>query len=360
MRATHLAVCVVVVSLLAVGATAPAAADVDESNGEAICEGTPGSGDSLVVVLPDDTYVHADDEVTLLRGTEADIALCSGGDVVSTSAWPMSDTIDGINVTSTDEFSYAITIENVETRAEPDFGSAIGQRGEVNTPTTAVVPGRVTTTRVGGDTYQIALNSSQRETFTDATASYTTTLDEMRNAAVALNDTAGKIDANDSISDDERIPKLNQTGILNEEYTTIQKRLFTSATGGNAAAADALDAYEQQHTASLAETRNHLRNANEAMEAQARSTALGVLTNVFGIALVGAIIGGVGGRVVTNRILSDVEVNRRRSSAVDFSPKHLAGQTAVALLFIIGAAALVVTQGLLEPLGAVVQAVIGL
>jgi hypothetical protein len=103
-----------------------------------------------------------------------------------------------------------------------------------------------------------------------------------------------------------------------------------------------------------------LENANEAMEAQARSTALGVLTNVFGIALVGAIIGGVGGRVVTNRILSDVEVNRRRSSAVDFSPKHLAGQTAVALLFIIGAAALVVTQGLLEPLGAVVQAVIGL
>jgi hypothetical protein len=360
MRATHLAIGVVVVSLLVVGAAAPAAAQVDENNGEAICEGTPGSGDSLVVVLPDGTYVHADDEVTLLPGTEADIVLCSGGDVVSTSAWPVSDTIDGVNVTSTDEFSYAITIDPVETRTEPDFGSAIDQRGEVNTPDVAVVPGRVTTARVGDKSYQIALGSDQRNTFMNANTSYTTTLNEMRNAAAALNNSAGQIDPNNSVPDDQRASNVNQTDTLNGEYTTIQERLFSSAAGGNADAVAALDAYEQRHTTSLAETRNHLRNANEAIRSQARSTALGVLANFIGVALVGAIIGGFGGRAVTNRILSDVEVNRRRSSAVDFSPKHLAGQIGVALLLIIGAVALVVVLGLLDPLVAVVQAVIGL
>lgn len=358
MRATHLAVGVVVVSLLAVGATAPAAAQVDGNSGEAICADAPPNGDSLVVVLPDDTYVYANEGVTLLPGTEADIALCSGGDVVSTGAWPVSD-IDGVNVTGSDEFSYGITTEPVETRTNATFDSAISQRGEVNTPAVTVVPGRVTTTRVGGDTYRIALGSDHRNTFMHANTSYATTRSEMRNAAAALNDTAGQIAANDSLPDDERIPEVNRTDTLNEEYTTIQDLLFASAADGNTAAADALEAYEQQHTASLAETRNHLRNANQAIEAQARSTALGVLANFIGVALVGAIVGGVGGRVATNRILSGVEVDRRRSSAVDFSPKHLAGQVGFALLSIVGAVALVVGLGLLAPLVAVVRAVIG-
>ena len=359
MRATHFAVGVVVVSLLAVGATAPAAAQVDGNSGEAICADAPPNGDSLVVVLPDDTYVYANEGVTLLPGTEADIALCSGGDVVSTGAWPVSD-IDGVNVTGSDEFSYGITTEPVETRTNATFDSAISQRGEVNTPAVTVVPGRVTTTHVGGEPYRIALSSDHRNTFMNANTSYATTRSEMRNAAAALNDSLPDDERiPEVIPDDERIPEVNQTDTLNEEYTTIQDLLFTSAADGNTAAADALEAYEQQHTASLAETRNHLRNANQAIEAQARSTALGVLANFIGVALVGAIVGGVGGRVATNRILSGVEVDRRRSSAVDFSPKHLAGQVGFALLSIVGAVALVVGLGLLAPLVAVVRAVIG-
>jgi hypothetical protein len=360
MRATHLAVGVVVVSLLAVGATAPAAAQVDGNSGEAICADAPPNGDSLVVVLPDDTYVYANEGVTLLPGTEADIALCSGGDVVTTDGdrWPVSNDIDGVNVTSTDPRSYGITIEDVETRTSPDFESAISV-DEISTPDVVVAPGKVTTARVGGSTYRVALDDKQA--FTTTNESYVETLSSIRRSAANLNRTANgerRISATSNTTE-RWVANINQTQAVRDNYTTVQSALFRSARGGSGTAVEALDAYDAYHNNELTQATTDLENANEAIEAQARSTALGVLANFIGVALVGAIVGGVGGRVATNRILSGVEVDRRRSSAVDFSPKHLAGQVGFALLSIVGAVALVVGLGLLAPLVAVVRAVIG-
>lgn len=354
MRGTRLIVGIVVVSLLAVGAvTGPAAAQVDSADETEICTEAPANGDSLVVVLPGDRYVHADQEVTLLPGTEADIALCSGGELISTSAWPVSDDVDGVNVSNAADFSYAITITNVEESGPVEFGPAIEQRGDVNTPSVTATPGRLVVTQVDGETYRVAVDADDRNRLDQANSDYEGTIEEMQTAAVNLNESAGQIAPDHGTPDDERVADINQTQAVNDNYTQIQSVLF------DADATSALQAYEQQHNATLAETRGHLENANQKVAAQAQATATGVLGNFLGVLVGGVIAGGVGGWFATNRILARVEVERRRSSAVDFQPKHLAGQAVVALVLIGIAVGLAVGLGLIEPLIAVVQAVIG-
>lgn len=356
MRGTHLTVGIVVLSLLAVGAvTGPAAAQVDSADETEICADAPANGDSLVVVLPGDRYVHADQAVTLLPGTEADIALCSGGELISTSAWPVSNDIDGVNVSSSDDFSYAITITNVEESGPVEFGPAIEQRGDVNTPSVTATPGRLVVTEIGGGTYRVAIDGDDRSRLDQANSNYESTIEEMQTAAVNLNQSAGEIAPDHGISDDdERVPNINQTQAVNDNYTQIQTVLF------DADATGALRAYEQQHNATLAETSGHLENANQKIAAQAQATATGVLGNFLGVLVGGAVLGGIGGWFATNKILARVEVERRRSSAVDFQPKHLAGQAVVALVLVGIAVGLAFGLGLIEPLIVAVQAVIPL
>ena len=359
MRGTHLGVGVLAASiLLAVVAVGPAAAQtVDPADEAEICPGT--SGDSLVVVLPGDTYVRPGEDTTLLPGTEAEIALCSDGEVISTTAWSVDGGIDGVGVGESERFSYPVTVEPVAEPTPVEFAAAIGQRGDVDTPTVTATPGNVMTVGVDGTTYRVAVAADDRDRLRQANDSYTETLDGMRTAAADLDENAGRLDPDPGVPDDRRLPQINQTRAVTTNYSTIQSLLFSAATSGNAEAVAALDAYERRHDDALGETRDSLETANRAIERQARSTALGVLGNLLGVALVGAVVGGVGGRYVTSRILSDVEIGRRRSSAVDFRPRHLAGQMVAAVVCVGVAVTLVVTQGLAEPLVAVVRAVIG-
>lgn len=354
MRGTRLAVGVVVVSLLAVGAAAgPAAAQVDSADEADVCEGAPANGDSLVVVLPDDRYVHADQDITLLPGTEADIALCSGGELVSTSAWPVSGDIAGVDVSDAADFSYPITITPVTEEAGVAFGPAIEQRGDVNTPSVTVTPGRVTEIDVGGDSYDVAIDGTGRERLVRASSDYETAVGEMQTTAADLDESAGEITPDHGVPDDERVPTLNQTRAVNDNYTHIQSVLFAA----NATAA--LSAYEARHTGALDEVSGKLKRANGKIAAQARSAAIAVLGNFVGLLVGGVIVGGVSGWFATNRILSRVEVKRRRSSAVDFRPKHLAGQVAIAVVLVGGAIGLAFVRNLLGPLVAAIRAVIG-
>ncbi|GGI96674.1 hypothetical protein GCM10008995_03370 [Halobellus salinus] len=359
MRGPHLGAGIVVASvLLAVVAAGPAAAQtVDPADEAEICPGT--SGDSLVVVLPGDTYVRPGGDATLLPGTEAEIALCSDGGVVSTTAWPVDGGINGVTVGESERFSYPVTVEAVEGPTPVEFAPAIGQRGDVATPTVTAAPGNVTTIGVGGSTYRVAVAADNRDRLRRANNSYTETRNGMRTAAADLAENAGRLDPAPDIPDDRRLPQINRTRAVTTNYSTIQSRLFNAAANGDTGAVAALDAYERQHNDALGETRDSLETANRAIERQARSTALGVLGDLLGVALAGAVVGGIGGRVLTDRILSQVEIDRRRSSAVDFRPKHLAVQLGVAVVLVAGAVALVVTQGLLDPLVAVIRAVIG-
>lgn len=360
MRHSRLAAGIVAASVLLVLATAgPAAAQtVDPADEAEICPGTPA--DSLVVVLPGDTYVRPGETATLLPGTEAEIALCSGGEVISTTAWSVESGIDGASVADPGEFSYPVTFDPVEEPTDVEFASAVGQRGDVDAPSVTATPGKVATTRVGGDAYRVTVaTDGGRERFERANASYTATLEGIRVAAADLDENAGGLDPDADVPDDRRLPQINQTRAVTANYSFIQSVLFSSAASGNAEAVAALDAYEQRHVAALADARDSLESANRAIARQARATAVGVLANFVGVLLVGAVVGGIGGRYLTDRILSGVEITRRRSSAVDFRPRHLVRQFVVALVFVGGAVALVVTQGLLGPLVAAVRAVIG-
>ena len=359
MRGATLGVGIVAASiLLALVAVGPAAAQtVDPADEAEICPGT--SGDSLVVVLPGDTDVRPGDDTTLLPGTEAEIALCSGGEVISTTAWPVDGEVDGVSVGESERFSYPVTVETVEEPTPVEFAPAISQRGDVDTPTVTATPGNVMTVGVDSTTYRVAVAADDRDRLRRANDTYVETLDGMRAAAADLDEDAGRLDPDPDGPDDRRLPQINQTRAVTTNYATIQSLLFSAATSGNTEAVAALDAYERRHDDALGDTRDSLETANRAIERQARSTALGVLGNLLGVALVGAVVGGIGGRVLTDRILSEVEIDRRRSSAVDFRPKHLAVQLGIAAVLVAGAAILVVTQGLLDPLVAVVRAVIG-
>lgn len=365
MRASHLVVGLVAVSLLVVAVAAgSAAAEPIEGTDEAaeeICQPAP-DGNSLVIVLPDDTKVYPGEERTrLLPGTTGDLVLCSDGTLEPVgSAWELNEeATTGVNVTASHARNYDITVEDVERSTEITFElSSTPAGGQVGRPAVNATPGRLTTARINGSTYQIALNSDQAETFTTANTSYTTTISSMRDAAARLNRSAGEIAASNNVSDDERIPTINQTQTVENNYTRLQGLLFASARSGNANAADALDAYNTYHNDTLNETEGHLESANQRIAKQTRSTALDVLVNFVGVALVGGILGGIGSRVVTNRILSRVEGKRRRSSAVDFRPKHITGQLLAALVLLAVAVALIVLGELLGPLGAVFGAVI--
>ena len=360
MRMVRLTVGIVVLSLVLGGVAAgPASAQVNDDNGAEVCADAPRDGDSLVVALPDGTYVYGDESVTLLPGTEADIALCSGGEdnnVVPTSAWPgpNNNDIDGVNVISQNEYNYSIRVTDVPEDPDINFGSAIEDRGGVNTPTVTVTPGRVGSVSVGEERFTIVVDNSTRSSLTEASDSYGTTLGEMQTAAENLNSSAGDENTTElnTTNLNGNLSKINSTQSLNDDYTQIQSILFT------ANATEALNAYEEQHTESLAEVRGELRDANGKLVTQTRSKAFGVLGNLFAVLLAGAVLGGVGGWYGTNRVLSDVENKRRRSSAVDFRPKHLAGQAAVAVLFVGGAVALAVVLGLLNPIIVAIGAVI--
>ena len=354
----RLTVGIVVLSLVVAGvAAAPASAQVDPDDGDEICADAPATGDSPVIVLSDDSYIHPDEssdiEATLLPGTKADLALCSGGDVEPTGAWDVSD-ISGISVDETDQYSYRITVTDVTERVTAEFGPAVQNRDNVNDLRVNVTPGRVAVTQIGGEPYPIVVSDAERSRLSDANREYESTLNEMENAARELNNTAGNIDPNESVSNGERWPRINQTDTVNRRYTEIQSVLFS------ANATDALDASESYHSDRLDGIRSHLENANQDLARQTRGTAMGVLGNLLAVLLVGAVLGGVGGRFATNRILSSVETERRRSSAVDFRPKHLAGQAVAALVLVAAAVGIAVVFGLVEPLVAAVQAVIPL
>ena len=367
MRVSHLAVGVVVLSLLAVAVAAgpAAAAEIEgtDENEEAIC-GDASSGNSLVIVLPDETYVHSNDEATLLPGTTGDLVLCSDGDLQPIpSAWELDEgAAAGLNVTGTYEFNYDITVENVETSTDVEFAltTSPGSPGSVGSPAVTATPGQVTTARLGGETYSIALNEDQASTFTEANESYVETLGEIHSSAETLNRSTerNRIIATSNTTQ-EWVSDINQTRTVRTNYVELQRELFSSARSGNANAAEALNGYEAYHDRTLARTSDELESAKQNIDQQASATALGVLANFVGVLLVGAVVGGIGGRVATNRVLAKVEDKRRRSSAVDFHPKHLAGQLLLALVLLGAAVTVVVTQGLLDPLLAVFSAVIG-
>ena len=354
MRMVRLTVGIIVLSLVLGGVAAgPASAQVDSSNGADVCADAPPSGDSLVVALPDGTYVYGNEAVTLLPGTEADIALCSGGDVVSTTAWPglSNNGIDGVNVITQNDFNYSISVTDVPEDQSINFGSAIEQRDEVNAPEVAVTPGRIASISVDGERFTIVVNSTTRRELSDTSGSYETTLDDMQTAARNLNSSAGNQNAANL---NGQLSEANKTQALDDDYAQIQSTLFA------ANSTEALTAYEEHHTSSLAEVRGNLSDANGKIITRTRNTAVGVLGNLLAVLLAGAVLGGIGGWYGTNRVLSDVEGKRRRSSAVDFRPKHLAGQAAVAVLFVGGAVALAVVLGLLNPIIVAIGAVIPL
>ena len=357
MRLVRLTVGIVVLSLVFGGVAAgPASAQVNEDSGDQICEDAPPDGNSLVLVFPDETYVYGDESVTLLPETEADIILCSGGNVEDTGTWPgpSNGGIDGANVISQDDFSYSINF--TDETASVSFESAIESSDEVtgpdevNAPDVTVTPGRIASISVDGESFTVVVDSEDRSDLTDANGSYVTTLNGMQTAAGNLNNSAedGSIDGLDgSLSAAD-----NKTQALNDNYTQIQSILFTANSTG------ALNAYEERHNSSLAEVQENLDNAKDKIDTRTRNTAVGVLINLLGVLLAGAVVGAVGGWYGTNRVLADVEGKRRRSSAVDFRPKHLAGQAAVAVLFIGGAVALAVVLGLLNPIIVAIGAVI--
>jgi cell division protein ZapA (FtsZ GTPase activity inhibitor) len=353
----RLTIGIIVLSLVLGGVAAgPASAQVNDDNGAEVCADAPRDGDSLVVALPDGTYVYGDESVTLLPGTEADIALCSGGEdnnVVPTSAWPgpNNNDIDGVNVISQNEYNYSIRVTDVPEDPDISFGSAIEQRNEVNAPEVAVTPGRIASISIDGERFTIVVNSDTRRNLTDASGSYETTLNEMQTAAGNINSSA----KNGSIEGlNESLSGVNKTRALNDDYAQIQSILFTANATG------ALNASEEQHTKSLKEVQENLTATNGKLNDRTGNTAGKVLDDLLAVLLAGAVLGGVGGWYGTNRVLSDVENKRRRSSAVDFRPKHLAGQAAVAVLLVGGAVALAVVLGLLNPIIVAIGAVIPL
>jgi hypothetical protein len=357
MRGHSLAAGVVAASLLVLGLAAvagPAAAQVDPANEDDICEGAP-DGDSLVLVLPSGTYVHAGESVTLLPGTEADVALCSDGQIDpagADSAWALQGNVDGISIDSTDENSYGIVVDDVTREVSVDLAPAVTSRS-VTAPDVTASPGKVTTARVDGEAYQVAF-AGDRQEFVDANGSYVATLTGMRSAAERLNRSAGSGSVNRSTFED-----VNRTAALRTEYASVQSLLFDSATDGGGAATAALEAYQRRHQNTIAETATHLRNANRKLRGRAASVATTVLANLLGVLVVGAVVGGIGGRAGTNYVLERVENKRRRSSAYDFRLRQLLPQFGVALLLIGIAIGVAVAVGLVEPLVAAVLAVIG-
>jgi hypothetical protein len=367
MRASHLAVGVVVVSLLVVAAaSAPAAAQIEGTDQEetAICGDAP-SGNSLVLVLPGDTYVYPSDQRALLPGTTGELAFCSDGELQTTpAAWDIdNESTTGLRVTGESDYGHTVTITPVDERTPVGFGATSGLEGSIKSPSVNATPGRVMTVGVDGNEYSVTVaNDSKRQEFEEANTSYTATLEEIREAATDLNGSAhgeNGLGPNASVPDDERLPQINQTQAVTANYSEIQSLLFSSATSGNTDAVAALDSYEDRNATEFNKIKEELGDANDKIDQQTRSTAFRVLRDLLGVLLVGAVGGGVGGRFLTNRILSKVEIDRRRSSAVEFSPRHLAIQLGGALVLIAGAVLLVVTQGLLDPLVAVFRAVIG-
>lgn len=359
MRGRTLAAGVVAASLLVLGLAAvagPAAAQVDPANEDDVCEGAPDDGDSLVLVLPGGTYVHAGESVTLLPDTEADVALCSDGQIDpagADSAWALQGTVDGITIDSTGENSYGIVVDDVTREVSVDLAPAVSSRS-VTAPEITASPGKVTAARVDGEAYRVAFDGN-RQAFVDANGSYVTTLTEMRSAAERLNRSAGSGSVNRSTFED-----VNRTAALREEYASVQSLLFDSTTGGGGAATAALEAYQRRHQGAVAETATHLRNANEKLRGRTASLATTVLANLLGVLVVGAVVGGVGGRAGTNYVLERVENKRRRSSAYDFRLRQLLPQFGVAFLLVVAAVGVAVGVGLVEPLVAAVLAVIGL
>ena len=367
MRYSRLAVVIVVASLVAVAAaSAPAAAQIEGTEQEEtdICGDT--SGNSLVLVLPGDTYVYPGDQRALLPGTTGELALCSDGQLQLTpAAWDIDNgSTTGLRVTGEHDYSHTITISPVDGSTPVGFGVTSDLEGSIESPNLNATPGRVMTVGVAGNEYNVTVaNDSERRAFEEANTSYTATLEEMREAATDLNGSAGQLDPNASVSDDERLPQINQTRAVTANYSDIQSLLFSSATSGNTEAVAALDAYERRDIDTRGEIRDTLATVNQAIAQQTRNTAVNVLANLVGVLLVGAVVGGVGGRFLTDKILSKVEIDRRRSSAVEFSPRHLAIQLGAAVLLVGAAVVLVVLSNLLDPLlatvSAAVRAVIG-
>jgi len=366
MRGQSLVAGAVAASLLLVGLAAvagPAAAQVDPANEDDICEGAP-DGDSLVLVLSDGTYVHAGDSVTLLPGTEADVALCSDGQidpVGADSAWALQGDVDGISINSTDQSSYGIVVSDVSGDVSVDLAPAVSSRS-VTAPDVTASPGRVTTARVDGEPYRIAFDSDQRQRFTDANQSYVTNLTRMNSMAESLNGSLNegvKPEDLDVSSLNNTTEDLNRTAEVQTQYRRVQSLLFESATGGNAGATAALDAYQDRHRRTVAGTATHLRSANAKLQQKTSELATDVLLNLLGVLVVGAVVGAVGGRTATNYVLRQVEGKRRRSSAYDFRLRQLLPQFGTALLLVAAAVGVAVATGLVGQLVEAVVAVIG-
>lgn len=344
MRTTHLAIGIVVISLLAVGATP---GSVTAQNNAEVCPGTPG--DTLVIVFPDGTAVHSG-SVTLLPGTEGDFVLCNGGSRDFTVEWSLNGEIEGISIGEAGDRSYPITVQNVSTQTSPQNpASAVTNHTDVSGPDIIVTPGRIAAVEVGEETYPVVVDADDRSQLNQASSDYEAARSRMLNAAERLNGT-------ENVS--SGFEEFNQTrdsyADVTENYTDIQLVLF------DANATRVLEEYDQRHAEGVNNTRVHLKNAKENITGEVENDAFDIVGGLIVFLIVGSIVGAVGGRFVTDRILTQVEGKRRRSSAVDFRPKHLAGQAAAAVLLVGGAVALAVVLKLLNPIIVAIGAVIPL
>lgn len=346
----------IAVALLA-GAAVPAAA---QSAGDGdVCP--TGSGNSLVVLLPDGTAVQPGDEVALYTGTEAELFLCSDGDYTSNptgSLWELNgDAVDGVVVDDDGalEYRYEITFDGVDEPTPVDFGSGIDGPSDIDEPSVTATPGHVAVLSVGEEQYRVSLsNADEAETLRQRSQTYASTASEMRDAASSLRS------ANESGVDASTVETVNQTGELNESYAAVQTTLFAAAADGDEDAAAALDAYHAHRDDTVASAREGLNSAQNSVQRDARSAAMSVLLNVLGLLAVGAVIGGAGGWYYTKGIMEDVDYKRSRVSGFDFGSSLLAKQLVVAGVLLVAAVGIVVGTGLTDTLVAVFRAVIPL
>jgi hypothetical protein len=358
MRVNGIVLGVVVGMVLLAGVAAPTTAQSGD-DASSICPGT--AGDSLVVVLPDGTAVQPGDSATLYAGTGGELVLCSGGEFDTNptgSRWELNgDAIDGITVEGSSEYRYEITIANVDERVTIDFGadSAISGPSEVNTPDIEATAGTLDVVSVGGSgPYRISFADEDRLTrFQDANDTYVSTAGEMRTAAAEINADGAAVDRG-------RITELDQTTAFRDSYDTVQRSLFAAAAAGDADATAAMGAYADHREETVTAVQNDLRAANEKLGSRARNGATSLLLNVVGFLIVGAVVGGALGRYVTGKILGEVAHKRSRTSAVDFSPRQLAGQLGAAVLLLLAATGIGWYFGLVDALVAALRAVIGL
>ncbi|MFB6091747.1 MAG: hypothetical protein ABEK02_01910 [Haloquadratum sp.] len=350
MRTKRIALGVLAILVIFSGTASPVAA---QSVSEEDC---PVGEDNLILVLPGGTVVEPGENITLYPGTKVNIALCDGGIPMTPGPnkyWALRSA-EGLSVAEPKGKFYPATIANVNATVEVALGEAT-TKDSVTAPKLTVVAGNVVTASPGEETYQISVENPSQ--FRKRNEAYYKTAREMRTSANRLNRSA---DTGNISKLSKKRRGVNQTGVLESNYRAVQSMLFRAATRHNRDAVAALGAYYEHRNETLTAVRTDLRNANDQLRTRARKSAMGVVTNLLGFVLLGAIVGGVGGWYVTDRVLDRVAHRRSRTSAVDFHPKQLGGQLLVALVCIVAAGAVVWQFELVGPLGAVFEAVIGL